>query len=218
MPSSSHAITFAGAELILLADRAIHWAARRTLIVADLHLGKDASFRAAGLPVPIGKSVKDLARLTALLQATGSTRLVILGDLVHNRASHQAELADSFTMWRKTHESLEILLIRGNHDRHAGATPADWGITEVSEPFDDCPLQLCHFPGASASPHLCGHTHPVVAIRDFDRSFASIPCFVVDHSTLTLPAFGSFTGGSKVAREPSRKLFAATGNTIVAVP
>lgn len=210
-------ISFAGVELNLLADRAIHWPARDTLIVADVHLGKDASFRMAGLAVPAGNSAKDLGRLSTLLAATGAKRLVVLGDLVHNRSSHQAELATAFSAWRDLQADLEVLLIRGNHDRHAGATPENWRIQTVNEPFEDGPLTLAHYAQPMGRPHLCGHLHPVVSVRDFDRSAVSLPCFVIDPACLTLPAFGSFTGGLKMERLPDRRIVAATGSSVVAV-
>jgi DNA ligase-associated metallophosphoesterase len=222
MPDSI-SIQFAGEDLVLLADRAIHWPARRSLLLADVHLGKDASFRAAGMPVPVGNSTKDLARIQTLLAFTNATRLVILGDLVHARASHQTELATAFTRWRTAHRQLEILLIGGNHDRRAGPPPADWHITQMPEPFDDAPLLLGHkprsedAPDSASKPLLCGHVHPAVAVRDFDRSYATMPCFVVEETQLIFPAFGSFTGGYKVRPEPTRRIFAVAGKSVVEV-
>jgi len=216
MPLSQE-IIFGSETLVLLGDRALHWPARNTLVLADVHLGKDASFRAAGLPVPAGNSVKDLARIEKLLRATCAARLVVLGDLVHSRASHQPELAEAFANWRAAHRQLEIQLVRGNHDRRAGATPAEWNIAEVAEPFDDGPLLLSHYPQTGGKPLLCGHVHPTFAVRDFDRSFAAIPCFVVDPLQLILPAFGSFTGGCKMSVEPGRRMFTATGKLVIPV-
>ena len=57
-------IEFGGHSLQLLGDRAMYWAATRTLIVADVHVGKAATFRALGVPVPGGITAKDLARLS----------------------------------------------------------------------------------------------------------------------------------------------------------
>jgi DNA ligase-associated metallophosphoesterase len=217
MPATAE-IIFGTESLILLADRALHWPKRKTLVLADVHLGKDATFRAAGLPVPAGNSTKDLGRITALLALTAAERLVVLGDLVHSRASHQPELAEAFSTWRASHTQLDILLIRGNHDRQAGPAPADWRITQAIEPFDDGPLMLAHMPQVIEKPSLCGHVHPTVVVRDFDRSFASIPCFVADPARLILPAFGSFTGGYTIRSEQGRKIYAVTGKSVVLFP
>lgn len=211
-------IEFGGEQLILLGDRALHWPRREALLLADVHLGKDASFRAAGLPVPVGNSTKDLSRIESLLLQTHAKRLVILGDLIHNRASHQPELANAFTLWRAAHQELEILLIRGNHDRKAGPPPANWHITQVHEPFEDAPLLLAHYPQPAGKPLVCGHVHPTIPIRDFDGSFARMPCFVVDPCQLILPSFGSFTGGHKIDPAPARKIYAVTGKSVIQIP
>lgn len=217
MPASIE-IEFGNQQLVLLADRALYWPARQTLVIADVHLGKDATFRAAGLPVPAGNSAKDLARITALLSVTAATQLAILGDLVHSRVSHQPELFDAFTRWRNEHAGLDVLLVRGNHDRHAGPPPIDWQVTQVPEPFDAGALMFAHMSKPCDKPILCGHVHPTVAIQDFDRTFARIPCFVVDADQLILPAFGSFTGGYKMQREPGRKIYAVMGKSVVMLP
>ena len=208
---------FGGKAFILLADRALYWPSQQTLIIADVHLGKDASFRAAGLAVPAGNSTKDLARIDVLLRATSATRLAILGDLVHNRSSHQQELADAFEQWRSLHPQLHIQLILGNHDRRAGATPPTWNIEEVAEPFDSGPLLFSHYPREADKPLLCGHLHPTVAVRDFDGSYPTLPCFVADPMQMMLPAFGSFTGGCKAEPAIDRRIFAAVGRSVIEV-
>jgi metallophosphoesterase superfamily enzyme len=52
--TGSAAIVAASRELRLLPQRALLDTASRSLMVADLHLGKAATFRAHGLPVPSG--------------------------------------------------------------------------------------------------------------------------------------------------------------------
>ena len=61
----------------LFAERALLWTRMRTLFVADVHLGKAAAFRAGGVPVPRGSTAADLARLAALVDASGAQRLVV---------------------------------------------------------------------------------------------------------------------------------------------
>ena len=212
-------IDLRGNRFELLPDRALWWPARRTLIVADVHLGKDAAFRHAGVPVPMGGDEKDLLRLNRLLTNTAAERLIVLGDLVHARTSHQAELSEAVRRWRSTHENLPILLVRGNHDRRAGVTPADWDIQEVEELFNDDGVILAHEPRTDPrGPVLAGHVHPVVAVRDFDRTVVRAPCFVLDgEDQLTLPAFGTFTGGYRAERASGRRLFMTSGRTIVEI-
>ena len=65
-------IELAGESVSLLPERAIYWPREGALIVADLHWGKAASFRAAGVPIPSGTTSADLARLNRALDRTGA--------------------------------------------------------------------------------------------------------------------------------------------------
>ena len=64
VPTTDHCrVHWAGEALDLLSERALWWPAERMLFVADLHLGKAASYRALGQPVPGGTTQENLARL-----------------------------------------------------------------------------------------------------------------------------------------------------------
>ena len=60
------AVKVAATTLLCLWQRMLYWPDERTLFVADVHLGKAASFRAAGVPMPTGHSGRDLGRISAL--------------------------------------------------------------------------------------------------------------------------------------------------------
>jgi hypothetical protein len=114
-------IEWGGERLALLPDRAAWLPEHRTLLVADVHLGKSASFRAMGVPVPEAVTGRDLARLSALLGATGAVRLIVLGDLVHDQTAMLDRTCDAVRAWRASWAGVEVDLIPGNHDRRATA-------------------------------------------------------------------------------------------------
>lgn len=211
-------IDFAGQSLHLLPDRAAWWPAAEALVVADLHFGKSATFRAAGVPVPSGATAKDLSRLDALIGQTAPRRLFILGDLLHSRFGRDTQLHETVATWRHRHVDLQITLVRGNHDRAAGAMPAEWEMIEVEEPFDTAMgLHLSHDPCCDCpAATLCGHVHPTYALRDYDGSAVSVPCFVLDHNRLILPAFGTFTGGHRMTLAPDRRIYIAAAGKVLA--
>jgi metallophosphoesterase superfamily enzyme len=72
-----------GEALVLMPERSVYWPRRRTLVVADVHLGKEVAFRAASLPVPGDATGEDLDRLGRAVTRTGAERLIVLGDLFH---------------------------------------------------------------------------------------------------------------------------------------
>ena len=176
------------------------------LVVADLHLGKAATFRARGLPVPQGTTTRTLERLDALLAASGATRLLVLGDFLHAREAHAPATLAALRAWRARQRALDIVLVEGNHDRHAGAPPVDLDIRVVGEPWRAGPLAFCHhpqvLPGATV---LAGHLHPCVRLYGAACDSVRLPCFWWrprdSGGLLLLPAFGEFTGGAPIARE-----------------
>ncbi len=142
-PTTSLPIEIDGQLLELRGDGTIWMPLERALLVADLHLGKDASFRAAGIPVPVGMNRKTLDQLSATILQLMPDQLVILGDLIHNRDSISTELMGEFADWRKRHFQLNIQLAEGNHDRHVRKFPKAWELG-VSNVIELGRFQLCH--------------------------------------------------------------------------
>jgi DNA ligase-associated metallophosphoesterase len=198
-----------GSAVELLPDGALHLPNSRTLVVADAHFGKAATFRARGVPVPQGTTRGTLARLDAALAATSATAVVFLGDLFHAREAHALETLATLTDWRQRWPALRLTLVEGNHDRHAGPVPAALAVEVVQEPWLMDGLALCHHPQQVAGRHvLAGHLHPCVWLTD-GAGGLRLPCFWVRPSLTLLPAFGEFTGGAPIMRED--------GDTVVAV-
>lgn len=193
------AIEVAGTTLVCLAQRMLFWPAGRTLFVADVHLGKAATFRAAGVQLPSGHSSHDLDRIAALLAAHKATRLVILGDLVHTQTSYTDALDGNFRAFRALYAGVEMILVRGNHDRHAGDAPAEWDMDIVAEPYALGPFACCHEPGKARGVgiELAGHLHPALRLQTA-REGITLPCFWRHANGIVLPAFGSLTGNFTV--------------------
>ena len=198
----------AGQALELWAQRALGWPAQRTLFIADMHLGKPATFRSAGIPVPEATTHADLARLGTTLDASGTERLIVLGDLVHARAGWCDETIEAVSAWRATRPGLEIVLVRGNHDRGAGDPPASWKMRCVSGPVPEGPFVLAHEPCDDERGHvLCGHLHPAARLVGAGSSSLRAPCFWVSPTRTVLPAFGTFTGAKVVTPRRGDRVF-----------
>ena len=210
----------AGERVELHAERALHWPRARTLFVADVHLGKAASFRAHGVAVPRGSSAHDLARLDALVERTRAERLVVLGDFLHARAGRVEALDRAFVAWRDAHASLAITLVRGNHDAGAGDPAAAWRVDVVSDPSAMAPFVLCHAPHEPPTGYaLCGHVHPGVRVSGPDGvDSARLPCFVLGRRRALLPAFGRFTGLALVGPERGERIVAIAGSRLFPLP
>jgi uncharacterized protein len=212
----THHISLAGADVALRPDRALFIRASRTLIVADLHWGKAAAFRAQGVPVPRGTTQTGLDRLDAAIVDSGADQLLILGDLFHARTSMHPETTATLERWRVTRGELAITLVRGNHDYHAGDPPASLRITCVDAPLLFGPFALHHHPCDDASGYvLAGHVHPVVQLRGRGRQQLTLPCFAFGARGGLLPAFGEFTGGGVIDQRDYDRTFVIADDTVV---
>lgn len=185
----------AGERLVLLPERAAYWERTRTLLVADTHLGKAATFRAAGIPVPRGTTTASLDRLDAALARTNAARIVFLGDFLHAREGREAETTRVVGEWRSRNASIEMLLVRGNHDVRAGDPGPEIDIACVDGPVVESPFVYTHKPATSDDGYvLSGHVHPGARLTGRGRERAWLPCFWFGQQTAVLPAFGEFTG------------------------
>jgi uncharacterized protein len=211
-----------------MSQRALYWQEGATLFVADVHIGKAASFRSLGVPVPSGTTDENLARLSECLAITRANRLVILGDFVHAPSSYTEGVMAALYAWRNQWSDVAVILIQGNHDRRAGAIPIDLKIEvhprEVSLMNRFGPFLALHEPSDSAIPSgqlgLAGHIHPVVRFEGKARDRLRLPCFVLNHQQapnhLLLPAFGEFTGGYALEKKDCEKLF-VVGPRVLAI-
>ena len=211
-PGKPLAISYAGHTVWLLPEHALWWPEGRVLFVADLHLGKAATYRALGQPVPSGTTQENLRRLSELIDHFQPKQLIFLGDFLHARHARTASVLSQLAAWRENHATLSCTLVRGNHDSRAGDPPTDLGIEVVNEPYLVGPFAACHYPQQHATHAvLAGHTHPVVQLQGPARDRLRLPCFVFERRSAVLPAFGEFTGGHPVAAQPGVQLYVAGG-------
>ncbi len=203
--------------LHLLPDRALWWPAGHTLFIADLHLGKAATYRALGQPVPGGTTLENLARLDLLIAAHAPQHIVFLGDFLHAAAARS--VLPVVAQWRTRHAGIAMTLVRGNHDSRAGDPPATLCIDVVDEPFLLGPFACCHHPQTHATHFvLAGHLHPACKLYGKGRDSVRMPCFVSDAQQATLPAFGEFTGGWLMEAAPGRRFHAVGGAAVWTLP
>ena len=212
-------ISLAGEPLTLLPEKAAYLSERHTLLIADAHLGKALSFRRLGVPVPQGSTADNLATLSALVVRLGARRIVFLGDLLHSAHAQSAATQAELAHWRQAHLDLELTLVRGNHDAHAGDPPAALGIDVVDEPLRLAPWALCHHPQARSDGYvLAGHLHPCVTVHGRARERLRLPCFWFGDRVGVLPAFGAFTGMHPIDAQPNDRVYALTHDAVVELP
>lgn len=206
-----------GEQMLLHPDRALLWQARKTVLIADPHFGKDDVFRRAGIALPRGPAITDLQRLTALIDANRYERLVVLGDFLHAPTHASDSFLHAFGVWRSAHAQLSIDLVAGNHDRRENVerwrTAARWHSSAIVEP----PFVFAHEPGSDPRGYvLGGHIHPVMHLSCVRRRLR-VPVFWKRPEYLVMPSFGSFTGGAIIAPEKGDAVFAVGPERVIPI-
>jgi len=208
-------------HLILSSERALFWENEKTLIVADLHVGKTGHFRKAGIGVPTGVYKDDLHRLLAQILFFKAERLVIVGDLTHSIANREMDL---FRKWRKDFSLLEVHLAKGNHDILDNRWYEEVDIKVHNNPL---PIKQFLFVHDILKPKLqieggkyafSGHIHPGITLKGKGKQALHFPCFYFTTQHCILPAFSRFTGTYRVDPQKNEKVFAVVEKEIIPLP
>ncbi|WP_196259421.1 ligase-associated DNA damage response endonuclease PdeM [Pelagibacterium limicola] len=194
-------ISFRGQSFAPLISGALYWPAHETLLVADLHLEKMASFARSGQFLPPYDTAMTLARLEADIRLTGAKKLIALGDSFHRDEGVQTLNAQDRTRISQITGSLDWVWIAGNHDpsvhRLGGLC-----VNEIS--VSGCLLR--HEPERGGQGLIAGHLHPAARIAMNGKSTRR-PCFVWDDNQLILPAYGASTGSLNILSDAFAGLF-----------
>jgi len=199
-------------------QRCVYWRDRNSLIAADLHLGKSEAMGVAGVPIPAGISERQLERLSSAIEATGASRVIVVGDLLHAPAGLTEGLIETVGEWRRRCP-VEFVVVPGNHDRRLGDLADLWRLTVTGMELADGPFVFRHEPigmPRGAGFWWFGHLHPAVHLRaGGDR--LKLPCFHVGAGRAVLPAFSPFTAGGSLPRVAGDRVFAAAGDRVIEV-
>ena len=219
MSNGTLTIDLCGESLILHPDRAVYWPATSTLLLSDLHLGKAAHFRRAGIAVPAAVSDADFSRLQMLLATCQPARVLLLGDLFHSRYNH---IWDEFCTLTARFATTRFELVPGNHDILGPARYADAGLYLHEEIFCDGPFCFSHHPLPAelipgATYNLAGHVHPCVHLRGPGGQSLRLPCFYFGRPGGILPAFGAFTGCGEVPAREGDRVYVLTPEKVMEV-
>lgn len=177
-------------------DRAVYFPSAGTLVIADVHLGRD---RASNVELPLGERTGVLDRLARLLDRFGPEEVVVAGDLLHSfdRLPDEVERSLAALETRIDDAGAALVVVEGNHDTMLGSLLE----TESERVVGDALVRHGHdSPEEDASLYVIGHEHPAITIEGRKR-----PCYLVGPAVpggraLVLPAFTRLAPGSDVSR------------------
>jgi uncharacterized protein len=199
------------ADDILLDGRlALVHQTERWLAVADLHFGYELSQRAAGRLVPMWGMASISERLTALVEEYAPRRVIILGDLVHDRTAAR----EAAQLLRDLATRCEVVVVAGNHDRQLG------GRVEMVEFLETDRFHFHHghcAADASDLIQIIGHHHPAAVITDGAGLRLKCPAFVQQSTCWIMPAFSPWASGTRWTPDESSRLWLCTEERVFAL-
>jgi len=204
-------------EIILDKERTLYLPKEDLLAISDLHLGKSAHFRKAGLQVPASIAQSDLERLSLSITKYNPKTLLINGDMFHHDLN--SDVADFFN-WRKQYKELHILLVKGNHDKLLNTDYSHFDIDVYDPSF--CTSKFCFIHDEKKCEEkelypITGHMHPGVTIIGKAKQRLKFPCFYFGQNCAIMPAFSLFTGIYNIKQKPTDRIFAITPHQLVEV-
>ena len=208
-----------GQTFLLHPLKAMLWEEHSILLVSDLHLGKAQHFRKAGIPVPQEVKLSNFEKLRSILIDLKPKRLLILGDLFHSEINNAW---DEMVYLSQQFVDIKFELVIGNHDilekQHYEDANIKVHYNQLTlEPFlfTHHPLELEEIPDSLFN--LCGHLHPAVRMYGKARQSLRLACFYFGQNQGVLPAFGEFTGMSKLKVQKDDEVYVISEQEVIKV-
>lgn len=207
-----------GGHWRLSAGKAVYWEEERALIVADLHVGKAAHFRKAGIAVPGNIVEEDLYRLQQLITKYNPQRLIVVGDMFHSSANNEVQY---FRIWRNQFPHIRFELVTGNHDIMDPSVYASLDV-QLMDTLTLGGIYFVHDPKDKPADNgelyaMSGHIHPGVWMVGNGRQRLRLPCFYFGAEGAILPAFSAFTGTYCVEPGEDSEVFVIGGTGVFKV-
>ncbi|WP_266076119.1 metallophosphoesterase [Haladaptatus caseinilyticus] len=178
------------------ADRGVYLPEADALVIADLHLGRDAT---SNVSLPLGERADLTSRFETLLDRFSPEEVVLAGDVLHAFDRLPDEARETFDDLQNlaADAGADFVPVLGNHDSR---------LADLTDPSDEYRLGdgtlVCHGHEVSESVaprYVVGHDHPAIEIEGKRR-----PCYLWgpetfrDSDVLVLPAFTRFASGAVV--------------------
>lgn len=197
-------------KIWLSPDRCMFWEDQKTLVLSDMHIGKAAHFRKAGIAIPQQVFQEDMHRLFQQIHFFSPQRIIVTGDLFHSEANLEH---DWFSNWRKELAGIEFILVKGNHEILRNDVYQNLGIELVDKELEIAPFFFSHdlIEERRDGFSFVGHTHPGIRIQGKGKQSFVFPCFYFTSDFCILPAFSKFTGKHVVDLQKGETAYAIVG-------
>ena len=205
------------AENVLLDSRlALFHEEEKWLAVADLHFGFELSQRIAGNLFPLWGMQSIEARLRELLRDYQPSKLILLGDLVHDKSGAR----EFFSLITRLREQSDVILIVGNHDIaiNRQRSNTEYSRFDLIDSFATERFEF-HHGDCDRKPNgriqIIGHFHPAATLRDGAGLRLKFPALVQKTNCWILPAFSPWAAGTEWEERERSRVWACTPQRIL---
>jgi hypothetical protein len=172
------------------------------MVVADLHLGVEASLEYEGLSIPRVQAKKMGEYMMRMIERLSPTKVVVAGDLKHNFSRNLVqEWRDVERFVKDLSGKTKLEVIKGNHDNYVGSILGEYGVPLRRE-INIGAVKIVHGHAHSERTGLTvmGHIHPSIRLRDSIGASVKDHCYLWDpeRQILVLPALSLVAAGIDV--------------------
>lgn len=193
---------------IQLIDHGLLLTKSKTIIISDLHIGKEDELTKQGLNIPIN-GYKDIQkRIKTILNKHKPKKFVINGDVKHNFGNFgYEEFKRVNSIFKQIQEKSQLEVIQGNHDKIIKSATNKANIT-LKHHLKINDFYICHGHKKHENNEykesnvvIIGHLHPSVGISNGIRE-EKYKCFIkTKHKNKTVivtPSFNLLSEGSNI--------------------
>ena len=177
----------------------------RTLLIADLHIGKSTSININGGIIPEYDNLETLNNLDKVIDKYRPTKVISLGDNFHDNFSIMNISSSNLKKINKITKKADFLWINGNHDDNMIGKEKVGGL--FLKTFHDTQFMYTHKKSNKdlSKYEFSGHYHPKVSLKVNNSKFY-YKCFILSRKFCILPSFGYYTGGLDVNSKTIKKI------------
>lgn len=177
------------------------------LVVADMHLGCEASLEHQGMSIPRVQTRKIGEYMRRMIDAIEPSKVIVAGDLKHNFSRNlNQEWQDVYEFVKTLSGRAPLEVVKGNHDNYLGLILREYGVPLLRE-MRSGSVRILHGHEGSLTGGLTvmGHIHPSIRLRDAVGASLKDHCFLYNRElrVLVLPALSIVSPGTDVVGQDS---------------
>ncbi len=177
------------------------------VVVADMHLGVEATLEYEGLSIPRVQTKKIESYMAGVIRAVSPSRIIVAGDLKHNFSRNLVQEWEDIRRFVKSLSGKTTLeVVKGNHDNYLGSILSEHRIPLKSEMLVSG-VRILHGHAGSLDGRftIMGHIHPSLRLKDSVGASIKDRCFLYDRKerVLVLPALSLVAYGTDVVGQAS---------------